>query len=308
MICHKYHDEKQDLENSIFQMLTLDEFRTLGLGGKDAQAMVSKRNLAHIKENGVGGYLRPGGDKLGSFRGKRTPDEITARCTKGWREGAQKMAGLTRDIGNVLTTLGVKDTRRRAAWREDGDDLDLDRFWNGDYDTCWRTSVRDARGMFPVVSLISSWGGHCGRNARELFWSGAAALVRADALEDAGYSVELVLCNTTRQGYDKSWGCASAIQIKRSDQPLNIEALAGVGCDVGVFRTYGFNTMPLVGGKKHMCDGSLGRPTSAHLWDHGKWPTEGTPIMMPDSFTMDEAITSVRKTLEGYTSPQQQGA
>ena len=308
MIRKNYHDSKKDLE-SIFQMLTLEELRDLGRGDKNAQAMVGEgMNLDHLKENGIEGHLAPD-RKNDSFRGRRMGKTLMKHATEGWKDGAEKLAQVTRNLGNVATDLGVVDTRRRSAWRDEGEELDLDRFWNGSYDDMWRTTVRDARGQTPVVTLMSSWGGHCRRKENEMFWSGAAALVAADALEEAGYSVELILCNTTRHSDEKgAWGCAAAVQVKRSDQPLNLRGLAGLACDVGVYRTFGFNMKPLAARDERVCNYNLGIPTSADTWDHEAWPVEGTPILMPDSYSLNEAIASVKKTLEGHISPQQQGA
>lgn len=307
MIRKNYYDSKRELD-SIFQMFSLEELRDLGRGDKNAQAMVSDENRGHLLENGIEGHLAPD-CKNDAFRGRRMGKTLMKHATEGWKDGAKKLAQVTRSLGDVATNLGVVDTRRRSAWRDDGEELDLDRFWNGSYDDMWRTTVRDARGQTPVVTIIQSWGGHWKRKENEMFWSGAAALVAADALEEAGYAVELILCNTTRHGYDDDvYGMAAAVQIKRSDQPLNIQALAGMACDVGVYRTFGFNMKPLVAGTERKCSYNLGIPTSADTWDHEKWPVEGTPIMMPDSYSLNQAIASVKKTLEGHVSPQHQGA
>lgn len=95
---------------------------------------------------------------------------------------------------NAPTPVSV---RRVAKRRAEGDELDMQRVWQGDLDHAWRRMEREAR-VGPARVLIAvdaSVAG--GAHADVLAWRGVAALALAEALYGAGHSVQIDSVHTS---------------------------------------------------------------------------------------------------------------
>ncbi len=168
--------------------------------------------------------------------------DIRAILDGGWKEGADRLTDLARDLGDKMPA--AKTRKRKAEWKDDGADLDVDRALAGQWDTAFRDSRRVWTSGPTTVALNVSWGGHFGQSAEDLFWSGAVLAVLCDLLENAGYAVELNAFILTKPGFDGDEGCGvNQIVIKAPNEALRIDALAGIVCHAGVFRTLGFRTL-----------------------------------------------------------------
>lgn len=155
----------------------------------------------------------------------------------GWPAGAAKARALAAEL-TALVPPPV-DRRRRQVWSDDGDTLDLDRAWAGQWETAYRTSKRTTAAGQPVVSIAATWGVSCSVSDEALYWNGAAALALADLLEDAGYRVELLAVAPGHTNSSKTHGCVTVVTIKGADEPLRPDAVAAVLCNVSIFRYYG---------------------------------------------------------------------
>ncbi|QDP46543.1 MAG: hypothetical protein Unbinned4098contig1000_3 [Prokaryotic dsDNA virus sp.] len=173
----------------------------------------------------------------GTLQGK-TIDDARKYVTEGWREGADKALSFVSDIYAKCTLPEPKDVRRKQVWSDDGDELDYDKLMGGELDTMYRTTKREGKGQTPHCSLIVNWGGLAYVEADDLFWSGAVAIILSDVLENAGYRVEIVGCNTSQQ--DGGVYSATSVAVKELDEPLRTDIVAGALCEAGVFRTLGF--------------------------------------------------------------------
>src|SRR5690606_14947015 len=110
-----------------------------------------------------------------------------------WEDGARRLQDITRE----LTPPTTMSRRRKPAWREEGDELSVDRALTGQWDAAWRSSRRVWCAGPATVTLLTYWGGNAVVTTDQLFWQGAAAAVLCDALEDAGYRVQLIAGSTT---------------------------------------------------------------------------------------------------------------
>lgn len=177
-----------------------------------------------VTENGGGGSNT-------SWWGARTLEQARELMANGWSEGAARIAELECEAPHV------ESTRRRRVRAEQGDELEVQALLRGDLSRAWTRTRRQSRPGLRVIRLLVNVGGPSRTTASELFWRGAAALRAVEALEGAGYSVEL----WAGSGAEK---CSSSIDraavfccIKSSDTPLDLSRLAGLVALPAWFRT-----------------------------------------------------------------------
>lgn len=227
------------------------------------------------------------------YGGIRTLGQARDLIAQGWKEGAAKLAQLKSEL--AVDIPAAKSRRRVPRWMDDGDDLDVDRAMAGQWDTAYRMAKRDWASGTPIVNLECSWGGNCHQSAEQLFWSGAAMLVLTDILEDAGYSVRLVAVAINGKGDNCH---LSRIVVKDAGETLRIDALAGVFCHAGVFRTYGFHTFTRA---PWDIGSGLGRMES---WDYADQyePCPPGTYRLDASFDMGAAAHNLKKALKDLQS------
>ncbi|MDP6370775.1 MAG: hypothetical protein QF615_14290 [Planctomycetota bacterium] len=281
----KHRDEKLDRKVG-GTVLSLSELRSLP--SYDAET-ISSRNRERF-DGAIQTYHSPN-----KWHGSDDPKVLADRIAGKWPEGRNNLRKLEQDLTGAATTLGVSDCRRKIAWADQGDEIDIHRVYSGDLDTAWQTTRRNGTGLAPIVSIVAGWGGHCGRSHDELFWSGAAALVSAHILEGAGYSVEILAASVTRHTFKSVGQCVVAVRLKNSDTPLELSSIAATACFAGTFRTLGLAAMCLQPTVK--VTGSYGVPEEPSAMEVSKWPTEGQPILIDGSYTRETAVANVRKVL-----------
>ena len=87
------------------------------------------------------------------------------------------------------------------------------------------------------MAIETTWDGHYGQPAEELFWQGAAAAVLTDILEEAGYRVEVYANRVTEQDGHRH---STRVKVKEADMPMRLAGVAAVLCHAAIFRTFGF--------------------------------------------------------------------
>lgn len=143
---------------------------------------------------------------------------------------------MSRDLADPMPV----DQRRVVRMRDEGEEIDSDRFFSQDYDHMYRQSHRtNKRTGTKVVEIGFAWGGHCGRTREQLFASGAIGVALANKLEEVGYSVNIRAICAVRNGNKRM---IIEVPIKTAGEPLNIEVITALACHGGVFRWYGINT------------------------------------------------------------------
>ena len=181
--------------------------------------------------------------------------------------------------------------RRAQAFSDEGEEIDHDRLYAGQYDAMWRTTKRRASGLMPTISIVFAWGGLANRSTKEMFWSGAAAVIAADILEEHGYSVELIAMSIASQ---RDGNAAVGIRLKNSDSPLRFGPIAAAACHVGTFRTHCFRWRCMSAVK---IGWGMGATQNAADFDLSPLPLEGMPLQLPLAYTKEEAIRNVKLVL-----------
>ena len=161
--------------------------------------------------------------------------EVAAILKKGWPEGADRLRALTAKLSSQVPQ--AKSIRRKLTWADAGDEICRDRLQSGQLDSCWRTMRRSLYVGPHTVAIETTWGGHYGQTAEELFWQGAAAAVMTDILEEAGYRVE-VYANRVSERHGRRH--CIRVKVKEADMPMRLDGVAAVLCHAGIFRTFGF--------------------------------------------------------------------
>ncbi len=150
-------------------------------------------------------------------------------------EGADLIRNLI--AGLEHTAPPAVEIRRRSQWKDDGDEVDVQRMRNGELDRMWWGSTRSHRTVNPIVKIyvdnMASWI----VDAKDLFWCGAAAAAAAELAERAGWRVELISIASSNHG---DVTACSTWTVKRSNEPLDLESIAASLCTSSALRTAHF--------------------------------------------------------------------
>jgi len=147
------------------------------------------------------------------------------------RTGDPKMASALKDTRVELGDLPkIASIQRKRVWAEDGEDFDIERVYCGAYDKPWQKfqmnlKAGSARNVRLVVNTVAS----ADNAGPALRWRGAAACVLADVLEDAGYQVEIVMCEYVRNlkiGEYNNTHYLFEVPVKKYGEPVNLAHLA----------------------------------------------------------------------------------
>ena len=177
-----------------------------------------------------------GGDA--DFVGKEVEQLREQLVGDGWPQGVQRLLGVFEAVRNNAPM--PKSIRSRYAWTDEGDDYDPIRAYSGELD-------RSFGGFEPsewrgprTVRLVTRFGGHAGEDAETFFWRAAPLLAVADALETAGFNVEILACAAdTAPNAEK---CVRRVTVKQAGQNLDLSALALICCTAAFFRHCGYVT------------------------------------------------------------------
>ena len=130
---------------------------------------------------------------------------------------------------------------------DQGDELDIHAVYSGGLDRAWSRKRRKNARSRMSVRLVAQMGGSRHMVAEEMFWRGAAVVKLAELLEESSYRVEIVGADWHEVDRSIVFGdekLAAAVIgsfiVKDAGAPMDIEAVAGVLCNAGFFRTYGF--------------------------------------------------------------------
>lgn len=145
--------------------------------------------------------------------------DVVQKSAEAWPEGIEMMENIISQLEHLQLPT-PKSHRKRLKWSEDGgDEIDLDRLRSGT--AFWRTTVREeARGQ-QLVSIFVNIGGSWQMAAKDLMWRGAAAIVLADILENAGYQVELYAVDSVYGAYTNGDGNLKMVRLKEAGSPVD---------------------------------------------------------------------------------------
>jgi hypothetical protein len=182
----------------------------------------------------------------------------------------------------------VSSRRRWSRRREEGDEVDIDRWARRESD-CWDRMTRTrapARRAVVGVNLATA----SRATPEDVVYRGAAAAALVDILTSRGVAVE-VRALVTSTGWTSKGASALVVTVQTSDSPLDIGALSSALSDLGVVRL-GF----FCGGSRLLgpgLDDGLGRPCDAP-----EWLTADIDYMVPRKVeTLQAAIDWARRVM-----------
>ena len=171
------------------------------------------------------------------LKGEMKDGESSFDCTARLvRDGYPAGIKMIEAVSKKVTAPTPMSVRRVPRWADNGDDVDMQRIWNGDLDTAWRTTHRASRrGPQRVRILIDSMA-NGGLAAKTLCWRGVAALKLADLLTEAGYSVQVESVIQSKDSFSDVRYKLRTI-VKDYEQPLDMMTLAATTTLPAFFRS-----------------------------------------------------------------------
>lgn len=155
-----------------------------------------------------------------SFRGTNTFAEALELARNGWPAGLEAV-NRAREL--VKVPEGDNDFRIVPTFADEGDEVAVDRFLEGETD-CWITfPTQDTPRSGRVVQVVVDACASCGVKVEEIAAKGAAALALVDALEARGLRVELII-GASAQKDETIWDVR--VLLKRAEDVLELDRLA----------------------------------------------------------------------------------
>jgi hypothetical protein len=235
----------------------------------------------------------------GNWRGGvSSTDEGRALFATGWQDGADRAELLAPQLANAIPAGSI--TRRRRSTGEDGEELRLDAVLAGNWDHAYtrREAVRVDDPA--VISLSVGWIASAAVDHENLIWNALQAIVLADALEQAGYRVELRAIDGTTTYNSHNYRQLIDMTMKRAEEPLRADLIAATIGHGGVYRTLGFLAMWCVPKQQQHGLGRCFRPKDtkdaiADAIAAGMIPP--VSYVLPRADTMEQAQANIREAV-----------
>jgi hypothetical protein len=153
-----------------------------------------------------------------------TQKELEAR-RYSWTEGIQQMNALTK-----FNATPAAYSRPVKRWNDyDGDELDIERLWNGQDPLSKRVKVAGGRGRGRQRTIYICAGENWTINAKDMLWKSFAAGRLCDDLEAAGERIEIYTCFYAREMFERPKDGKEDFwlmcKVKSANEPLNIGAV-----------------------------------------------------------------------------------
>jgi hypothetical protein len=148
--------------------------------------------------------------------------DAVAKLGEAWPEGLDEVQWMLFELRKVALPP-VKCQKRRPRFSDDGDEVDQDRLRCGQ--EYWRSMRRESVAGPQTFCIVTDMSTSCKKDARDILWRGAVAIIIADLLEEQGHRVELwAACREVRAYKDRS-NNFQAVCLKRADRPVDISTL-----------------------------------------------------------------------------------
>jgi hypothetical protein len=144
------------------------------------------------------------------------------------------------NLESVQTLLSkAQSVKKRRVFKEDGDELCIDRILSGD-PMHWQSTTKGRKSN--TLRLGINCALSCGNDENEFAKMCALTVVLSDLITKCGYSVEILMMVTVHNISDKIDEGGYVIPVKRADQPLDLNAIYSMGI-LGLFRSVGFKAL-----------------------------------------------------------------
>jgi hypothetical protein len=222
--------------------------------------------------------------------------EALDAASQTWEEGVGIISRMAESVAGKIGTQ-PRSRKRRTAWSEDsGDEIDIDRVRSGQ--APWRTCQRQETTAQQIITLVADIGANCGVDHKSILWRGAAAVVLAGLLEEAGYRVEIYAMRSGRGMFKCVQDDAlTAWKIKRADQPLDVATLAAA-VSGWFFRTVVFQSWYTLGLAVRESLGMSMSLTEANVSE--AIPGAQSPIIISNVWSEEAAMEFIRRQIERF--------
>ncbi|MCH9735890.1 MAG: hypothetical protein K0U78_15280 [Actinomycetia bacterium] len=189
-------------------------------------------------------------------------DPVLLENLKSKIEVINKVTGL-----NTLDYVQkVQKSKRVRNYSDQGDELDIEKVYAGELDTCWTSSYRkEFDSSHKFVTLFIENGENWNVDVVSSFWRSAIAVHLTKELQKAGKSVRLVVGTCTNNSIQKDARCmTTSMTVKEYNQQMNLERVAAM-THLGFFRCVNFAMMYTA---PYKLNEGLGRhvPINASRW------------------------------------------
>ena len=155
--------------------------------------------------------------------------------TSGWEKGRDKMEVFQRGI---TSEIKPRDIGPQSFFDMTGEECDIGRFCSFDPENMLDFRFEETSKQGRIIKLMVQGWVHAGAKQDQMLRRGAAAVAIADALEGAGYRVELELYFYNRESNE--YHSIFYVPVKDADQNLQIDRLTYLFCHVSVMRRLWF--------------------------------------------------------------------
>lgn len=250
-----------------------------------------------------------GNDRLEMMQwlGAPTAREAMERATKGWAEGAQRALSMMDGV-DVEPPESIK---RRTMRADQGDELDVHSVYRGDLNRAWSRRTRSPMRARLTIRLVARIDASFTASAESLFWRGAAVLKLTDMLEAAGYRVEIIGGQYfSRVDSSTDHAMLTSFTLKDAGAPLDVEQVAGVLCNAGFFRTFGFRSAYACSSHVFLMSKSTllsktGVGGNEEFMEKGEFSADGTQtvaVPLYETGAKEKAVEWLVKTLDAITN------
>jgi len=175
------------------------------------------------------------------YGGLDSIEEARALFAAGWQAGADRAEALRPALADAIPAGTI--TRRRRATGDHGDELRLDAVLAGNWDAAY-TRRETVRAYDPaVISIAAGWIASAAVSHENLIWNALQAIVLTDALEQAGYRVELRAIDGAVTYDLHKFRQVVDLTVKAPEEPLRADLVAAMIGHAGVYRSLGFKAL-----------------------------------------------------------------
>lgn len=160
---------------------------------------------------------------------------------EGWAKALKELdtplfpQGVAR-IENQIARLAIPSPvsiKRKVHRSDHGDELDMQRVWQGDLDRAWSRAKRTHTTAASRVFIGICAGLSYGTKSDAVAWRGVAALALCDALESNGYVVRVVVFNRSAYSFEHNESSRDAkhdmdVTIKGDGEQLDLHKAASL--------------------------------------------------------------------------------
>lgn len=211
-----------------------------------------------------------------------------------WPEGLAILERMRNEIANTQLPMPVS-RRRKLRWSEDnGDEVDNDRMRSGQ--KYWRESHRATRRGPATRTIVVDIGANCNVDPEDILWRGAAAVALTEALEEAGYRIELWAVWRTCGcfvDYESPSDCMIGVKIKAPSDQLEVATLVNA-VSGWFFRTAFFHELQTTDCK---CSGGLGYSTQPGPAQYDAITTDPDRLCIDGVWSYNDAVALIRREL-----------